>query len=271
MIKLTLIQGDALKVLPKLPSESVDLVLTDPPYNLGKKYSKPLSIHENGKIDISTIAYFDNFKTEADYIYFLKTTLSEMSRICKRDANFVIFIDWRYISLVINEMEERGWRFRNVFAWVKKNPVPNIRRNFSQGLEIAIWLARGKNTFNKQFGYRPNYMVLPVNEKAYIPTQKHTEVVKTLIKYLSNENGIVLDPFLGSGTTMLACMQLKRNCIGIEILQQHINIIKKRLNWGNSLGDVQFEFFTEEQFVHRELGDEKLEKLSRSFMKPYDK
>jgi DNA modification methylase len=60
--------------------------------------------------------------------------------------------------------------------------------------------------------------------------------------------GIVLDPFLGSGTTMKLCLELRRSCVGIEINPSYINMTKKRLNWNNSLGDVEFEFLTEEDF-----------------------
>ena len=241
-----------MKILPKLKSESVDLVVTDPPYNLGNKFNKLI---RGGKIGnkfnrnlVNTLLDFDNFENEEQYISFLTNVFDEMNRVCKKDANFVTFIDWRYLSLVIKELEKRGWKFRNVFAWVKQNPCPQLRKcNFAQGLELAVWMSRGKNTFNYQLGHQPNYVVCPLNDTAYHPTQKHIDVVKTLIKYLSNENDTVLDPFLGSGTTMKACLELNRNCIGIEIDPKYIKIAKERLNWGYSLGNVKFEFLTEKE------------------------
>jgi len=69
------------------------------------------------------------------------------------------------------------------------------------------------------------------------------------LKHPGWEIGVVLDPFLGSGTTMKVCLELKRNCIGIEINPEYIKIAKERLNWGSTLGDVQFEFYTEEEFM----------------------
>ena len=80
------------------------------------------------------------------------------------------------------------------------------------------------------------------------PTEKPTELIKKLIITSSNENDTILDPFLGSGTTMKAGLELRRNVIGIEIEPKYIEITKKRLNWGSSLGNVEFKFFKENEF-----------------------
>ncbi|MHA1835283.1 MAG: DNA-methyltransferase [Candidatus Baldrarchaeia archaeon] len=231
-----------------MPDESVDLVLTDPPYNLGNKFNKLVARGKFGRKFnrdlVNTTLEFDSFPNEKNYLAFLDGIFQEINRICKKDANFVTFIDWRYISFIINKFEELGWKFRNVFAWVKKNPCPQLRKcNFAQGLELAVWMSRGKNTFNYQLGHQPNYKIAPLNSCAFHPTQKHIEVIKTLIAYLSKEKDVILDPFLGSGTTMLAALQLNRNCVGVEINLDYIKIIKDRLHWGSSLNpNIQFEF-----------------------------
>jgi len=85
--------------------------------------------------------------------------------------------------------------------------------------------------------------VTSVNYKHLHPTQKPLDLIEWIISYWSFEGDLVLDPFLGSGTTMEACLKLNRNCIGVEINPEYINITKKRLNWGHSLGDVEFEFY----------------------------
>jgi len=103
------------------------------------------------------------------------------------------------------------------------------------------------NTFHYELGQHPDYFSCPiVPTSKHIerhPTQKPVKVIKWLLEYLSNKDDIVLDPFLGSGTTMHACLELARNCIGVEINPEYINVTKKRLNWGHSLGDVEFEFY----------------------------
>jgi site-specific DNA-methyltransferase (adenine-specific) len=86
-------------------------------------------------------------------------------------------------------------------------------------------------------------------DKKYHPTQKPLKVMENIVAKASEKGMVVLDPFLGSGTTMVACKNLKRNCIGIEINKTYIDIAKKRLNWNSSLStNIQFEFFTEEEF-----------------------
>ncbi|MCM8803595.1 MAG: site-specific DNA-methyltransferase, partial [Candidatus Omnitrophica bacterium] len=78
------------------------------------------------------------------------------------------------------------------------------------------------------------------------PTQKPLKVMENIVAKASEPNMLVLDPFLGSGTAMVACKNLKRSCIGVEINSKYIEIIKKRLNWGSSLSNkIEWEFRVE--------------------------
>jgi site-specific DNA-methyltransferase (adenine-specific) len=253
-IKMTLIQGDCLKVLPTIPDESVDLVLTDPPFmistnivikrsNLKKsKYRRASDINYNfGKWDV--------FETKEEFLNFTSKWVNECSRLIK-NGNFVSFFDNFKITYLIDLLEKNGFKIRQSLYWIKTNPTPKLRKvNFNSTVSTLIWASKGKNTFNYQEGYATQHFICKqiapnnISELRRHPTQKPEKVIEWLIKYLSNENDTILDPFLGSGTTMKVARDLKRSCIGIEINPEYIEITKKRLGWGSSLSDkIEWEF-----------------------------
>jgi DNA modification methylase len=203
-IKMTLIQGDCLKVLPTIPDESVDLILTDPPYNKEKDYE----------------VYKDNL-TEEEYWEFMEGSQEQI---------------WIFKPLC----EKVGFRFDHLLIWSSgecKVHLPHER--WLRTYEPFLFLVKGEGRkLNNEWGYN-NMDVFRVRsphknskvDKKYHPTQKPLKVMENIVAKASERGMVVLDPFLGSGTTMVACRNLKRNCIGIEINPKYIEITKKRLNW----------------------------------------
>jgi site-specific DNA-methyltransferase (adenine-specific) len=255
-IKLTLIQGDCLKVLPSIPSESVDLIITDPPYFIGKE----LTIHRSrnpkkykyvGK-DIEYNFIWDKFENEEEYNNFIEKCFTECFRILRNGGHLLSFFDIFKVSRLVEIARKNNAIPRQPLFWLKTNPVPVARKvSFMRSLELIFWATKGTysrkvSTFNWQLGMSKDFIEAPIvsgNEKLDHPTQKPEKVVKWLMEYLSNEGDTVLDPFLGSGTTMKVARDLKRNCIGIEISPEYIEMTKKRLNWGNSLSsEIEWEF-----------------------------
>jgi len=267
MVKLTLIQGDALKVLPKLPLESVDLVLTDPPYNISQE-SKKLSrknlsskLHKRNSDIILDFGEWDRL-TEEEYKVFTEKWFKEIVKILKPKSWFLSFFSKErigYFTDPINGLFEKyDFKTRTIITWCKSNPTPSFRKvNFLSSTEFIVAGSKGKckvKNFLQQKEMK-NYYITPNSsswQETTHPTEKPVELIKWIIKICSNKNDTVLDPFLGSGTTMRACLELKRNCIGIEIEPKYIQIIKRRLNWNSTLGDVQFKFYTEEEVVKHE-------------------
>ena len=232
MVKLTLWQGDCLKVLPKLPDESVDLVLTDPPYNIGKA--------EWDKVDIT---FFQKWLTECKRVT-KHTILTFCSHIFVKDIRIIAedYLGLNYKMMLI-------WDFR------ERNFTP--QRNYKCGFDTILFFTKTDDyVFNRPYEYSKCWNILKftrvqsnrkegnkIAKRKYHITQKPIELIKHLLKIHSNGGDTVLDPFLGSGTTMKACLELGRNCIGIELNPGYIKIIKERLNWGSSLNpDVLFEF-----------------------------
>jgi len=263
MIKLTLIQGDCLKVLPKIPDESVDLVVTDPPYNISqenKKLSRKSLSSKLHKRDSDIILDFGEWdrRTEEEYKVFTERWFKEIVRILKPKSWFLSFFSKERIGYFTDPLDglfkKYGFKTRTVITWCKSNPTPSFRKvNFLSSTEFIVVGSKGKckvRNFLEQ-KHMKNYFITPNSsswQETEHPTEKPLSLIKWLIRICSNKNDTVLDPFLGSGTTMKACLELRRNCIGIEINPEYIEITKKRLNWGSSLGNVKFEFLDEKAF-----------------------
>jgi DNA modification methylase len=217
---LTLIQGDALKVLPKLQAESVDLVLTDPPY--------------------PNFDLFTNVKTEDFYI----SVFNELYRILKKDRFLITFWSISDLPNIFKIMEKIGFNYVwQVIYYIKNAQENHIRVGFSN-YNSALIFEKGRAKRVKQIRDVVEDIISSIKRKEIQhPTPKGLKVVENLIKFSTREEDVVLDPFLGSGTTMIACRNLKRNCIGIEINKEYVEVAKKRLNWGSCLSnEIEWEF-----------------------------
>ena len=236
-----------MKVMKELPDESVDLILTDPPYNISRN---DRITRNGGKFGVAKDITLNFGEWDFGKVH-PKDYIPEFVRLLKPNGVLVLFYDKLWLgNIALWLQEEFGFKIRHIGCWIKQNPSPQARKvSWMQGSEHFLVATKNHGSghhFNYKLGQSPDYFITSVNYKHYHPTQKPLELFKWIVSYWSFEGDYVLDPFLGSGTTMVACLELKRNCIGIELDQKYIEIAKKRLNWGSSLGDVQFRFYTEE-------------------------
>lgn len=221
--------GDCLELLPNIPDKSIDMILTDPPYNLpecsvitrnGGKYGPSKTINTNFKWD----------NDEINYIW-----IKECYRILKDFGTLIIFYDKKKLQSIIEYGETLGFYLRDICGWHKTNPVPQVRKvKWASALELFIIMtkSKGKHTFNWELGYKHNIIVSPIcmgNERTKHEAQKPVKVFQEIIEYWSNKNNLILDPFLGSGTTAVACIRTNRRYIGIEIDQTYFKIAAKRI------------------------------------------
>jgi site-specific DNA-methyltransferase (adenine-specific) len=138
----------------------------------------------------------------------------------------------------IKNILEPDYEYKDKVIWYKTNPMPRNRdRRFISDVEIASWYIRknAKWTFNRQSSnYESSVLMYPSESggafERFHPTQKNLEMTKYLIKILTNEGDTVLDPFMGSGTTGVACKELGRNFIGIEKEKKYFDIAKNRID-----------------------------------------
>lgn len=205
---------------------SFDAIITDPPYNISKENNfNTMKSSKRQGVD------FGEWDKEFDYLSWIK----KYAPLVKKDGSMIIFCSYLYISFIIKELEENDFIVKDILRWVKSNPMPrNINRRYVQDCELAIWAVRknAKWTFNNNsktyLRAEFNTSIVSGKEKTSHPTQKSLKLMQEIIKIHTNENDIILDPFMGSATTGIACKRLKRKFYGIESSKDYFEICKKR-------------------------------------------
>ena len=247
--KHKIIKGDALEELKKIPDGSVDLVFADPPYGLAKKnglgwkYSKHITLEE--KWDIFTKDEFFKFNIE---------WIKECARTLKDGGSLWVcgsFHNIYQLGYIIQHMT--NLKINNSIVWFKPNAQPNIScRMFTESTEHLIWASKNGNGKKWKFNYEDTKKLIedPLNPKGKQtrnlwcipltpkkekwagehPTQKPEELLRRILLACTKEGDLVLDPFVGSGTTSVVTKKMGRNSIGIEKEEKYIKIIEKRLN-----------------------------------------
>ena len=262
-----IIEGDALKILRKIPDNSVDLVFIDPPYflQLPKKKLKRWNV----KTDVEGVEDdWDKFSSFEEYDNFIITVLKELKRIMKQSATLWVISTYHSIFRIGKIMQDLGFWILNSVHWVKSNAMPNwLGVRFTNATETLIWTVKNKDvkkyTFNKDLAKEygigkvgANVWVIPLctgkerlkNEEGYKlhSTQKPVELLRRIISTTSKEGDIVLDPLSGTGTTGYVAKALKRNFIMIERESKYIDGAKKRftseLDFKNKKSKMEEEF-----------------------------
>ncbi len=233
---------DALEGLQQIPDNSIDLILTDPPYMISQKnkkvnrsnmrigaYRRDMDI----KLDFGE---WDHFESEQAYQDFTQKWMSLAYTKLKQGGWIMVFFDKNKMWMLELIAKELGITFKTIYVWAKSNPVPHFRRvNFVSATEF-IWMgvkgnARMKNYQKQTEMY--NYMIYP-NKSSYgetdHPTEKPVELLKRIIKPVTLEHDTVLDPFMGSGSTAVASIQLQRQFIGFEINEEYYKMAQDRIN-----------------------------------------
>jgi site-specific DNA-methyltransferase (adenine-specific) len=224
MNKINLILGDCLDKLKELGDETIDCLITDPPYGTNDEYGKLIK-RGNQHTSFNVLGW----DREIPIVF-----LEEVYRVMKNDTWGFIFTDKKEITTIWRKLEEFGFYPRNTFYWIKSNKAPTPRSNFKSSVEVAIVFTKGRT--NKKWkggGNQNNFITMPFvlgKERVNHPTQKPIKLIKHLINLVTDENDTILDPFMGSGTTVLAAAELNRNCIGIEIDKDYYDISLSRLS-----------------------------------------
>ena len=245
-LKNKIINGDSLKELKKIPNESFDLIFADPPYNL--QLRNKLIRPDRSKVNAVNDKWdqFESFKT---YDIFTTNWLTECKRILKKNGSIWVIGSYHNIFRVGSIIQDLGFWILNDVIWNKNNPMPNFRgTRFTNAHETLIWASKDKNskyTFNYQslkclnddLQIRSTWN-LPIcngNErlkekgKKVHSTQKPESLLHRILLASSNKNDLVLDPFLGSGTTAVVAKKLGRIFYGIEKEKSYFDAANKRL------------------------------------------
>lgn len=227
--------GDALTLFSEIENESIDMIIADPPYNLGKNYGNN---HDLRGVD--------------DYLEFTRSWLSEAKRALKPEGTIYVFMGVRFISYLYEILDrELGLLFNSWIVWHYTQGLGKTKGFSPRHDDILMFTKSNKFTFNldnvrvPQKYYRERNNMRGANpgdvwqfshvhycnpNRQNHPTQKPEGLIERMILASSKKNEVVLDPFSGSGTTLRVCQQLTRQGIGFELNPEYIAMTKKRLN-----------------------------------------
>ena len=230
-----LLCGDCLEIMKDFPKESIDLVLTDPPYNIANN-TKLTKV--GNKVKSTHNAWGNKFKdcwqNKDNYFEWITSIIKVLENKIIVNGSIISFFDRNYTGYIVYLIEKHtSLKFRNKIYFEKNNPLPHIRKNnYRSCIEESVWFSKEKYKINfiNQKEMKQIFKGNIGRKQTKHPTEKYQWMIKPLIERHSNENDIVLDPFLGSGTTAVACEKLNRRWIGIEINPDYCEISKKRIN-----------------------------------------
>ena len=244
----TIVKGDCIDILAGFPEKAVDLVFADPPYNL--QLEQELWRPNQTRVD-AVDDDWDQFNGFAEYDRFTEAWLRACRRVLKDTGSIWVIGSYHNIFRIGKIMMDIGYWTLNDVIWVKTNPMPNFRGvRFTNAHETLIWAKRSKKQKKYTFNHHAMKMLndekqmrsdweIPlctgkerctINGKKAHSTQKPEALLYRIISSTSNPGDIVLDPFMGSGTTGAVAKKLRRQWVGIEKEEKYIRIARDRID-----------------------------------------
>ena len=215
-----LIHGDCLEEMQKLIDDGVkvDLICTDPPYLMNYKTN-----HRKDKTHdfCKPIANDTNFEL-------IKDIMPLLFELLNRGGAIYMFCNANHIDYFKQQIEQH-FTLKNILIWVKNNwSAGDLKGAYAKQTEFILYAVKGRHVLNGARDTDTLYYNRVVGNMQLHQNQKPVDLCEYLINKSSNENDVVLDCFMGSGSTGVACLQTNRNFIGIELDEKYYNIAKKR-------------------------------------------
>ena len=254
----TILKGDCVAALEKLPEHSIDAIFADPPYNL--QLNGDLHRPDQSKVDAVDNDWdqFDNF---AAYDAFTRAWLLACRRVLKPNGTIWVIGSYHNIFRVGAAMQDLGFWILNDVVWRKTNPMPNFRgRRFQNAHETMIWASRDANAKSYTFNYEAmkaanddvqmrSDWLFPIctggerlkdeNGDKVHPTQKPEALLARVLLSSTKPGDVVLDPFFGSGTTGAVARKLGRHFVGCEREQDYIDAARARIDAVQPLAEAE--------------------------------
>lgn len=223
----SVIQGDAVEVVESLPEDAVDLVVTDPPYNIAADFQ--VAFPERDPMPEQFRDWDDGSMQPGDWI-------PQAARVLTETGVLIAFYDNRQMHRLLAAVDDHGLEFRQKIYWYKQDPIPQMHGvKWQEAVEEAVVATAntGKGHHYQQHrGQRHNVIeafTISSAERKDHPTQKPKALFRPIINWWSQPGDIVLDPFAGSGTVCVVAQQLGRHYIGIERQAEYVHAARKRL------------------------------------------
>ena len=220
--------GDALELMKKIPSESIDLIIADPPFGIDFKGRK--SNYHRKKENVLE-AY--NEIPKEQYLDFSRKWITEAYRVLKETGSMYVFSGWTNLKDILIAIDDAGFITINHLIWKYQFGVYTRRRFVTSHYHILFVVKNEKKyKFNKIEHYPEDVIIMKRDYWRGVqkpPTRLPVNLVKKLILFSTDEEDIVLDPFMGSGTTAVACKLTNRNFIGFEIVPELVEFAKRRV------------------------------------------
>ena len=206
-------QGDCLERMKEIPDGSVDMILTDPPYGM--------DFQSNHRKEI-----YSKIKNDKD-LSWLEFWSYELFRVCANNTAHYVFCSFHNVDKFKQALEV-NFKIKNMLVWEKNNTsMGDLKGDFAPKYEMIIFIQKGRRLIN---GKRDaNILKFNKTGNKLHPTQKPVDLLEYLLSKFSDSGDVILDPFMGSGSTGVAAKNLNRNFIGIELDEGYFEIAKNRI------------------------------------------
>jgi len=228
-----LFHGDCLDILPEL--SGIDAVIADPPYSSGgmthsERMRNPSDKYQSSDVKKKFADFEGDNRDQRSWTLWMWTWLHRLESATKDGAMYCLFTDWRQLPATTDALQFAGLIWRGLAVWDKINarPMPN---RFRQQAEFIVWGTKGSRSFEKKDAEYLDgvfrHMAPSTKERKHM-NQKPVPLIECLCR-VARKGEVVLDPFMGSGSTGVACVRSGRKFIGIEKSQHYFDVARRRI------------------------------------------
>jgi len=228
--------GDCLDLIKDIPDNSIDLVVTDPPYNTNYKtnHRKSNNLKNNLIVEKEEHLFTTPIKNDENNECLIKNIVPEIHRILKQDTAFYCFCSPDTVEMFKNEINKE-FNIKNIIIWVKNNwTAGDLEAQYGKQYEMIIYANKGRRKLNGKRIQDVWFFDRVPPTQAVHQNQKPLKLIEQILNISSNENDMIVDTFLGSGTLLEAGLNTNRNCIGFDLSDEWVPHYKKRLMSDNS-------------------------------------
>lgn len=234
----TILCGEALATLQGLPTGLADAIITDPPYSSGGQFrgdrmSSTGNKYTQSGVETERPDFAGDNRDQRAFSYWCALWLSECLRVAKPGAPIVLFTDWRQLPSVTDAMQAGGWLWRGIAVWDKGAGARGVQGRYTNQCEYMVWGSAGEMSLDRAIGSNsrnlPGVFRCPVlqADKHHV-TGKPTDLMRQVVK-ICEPGGLILDPFAGSGTTLVAAKKEGYQYLGCELVEHYAQVCRQRL------------------------------------------